>query len=166
LKHCNCYRDTRGVTMQAHARLWEKHTGRGSIGAWAYLTSTPWYVVVKDAIFCSPEIHAVASIIDHTNHVAFFNLGVDLVVPFKKAKGGFTHIFVALDKFTKWIKVKSIASITAAKVVEFIKNIMYKFSVPNDIITDNRTQFTARGFKDLCRLRHQGQPSFGISPAE
>jgi hypothetical protein len=44
-----------------------------------------------------------------------------LVGPFKKAKGGFTHIFVALDKFTKWIKVKSDASITVAKAVEFIK---------------------------------------------
>jgi hypothetical protein len=44
-----------------------------------------------------------------------------LVGPFKEAKGGFTHIFVAMDKFTKWIEVKPIASITAAKAVEFIK---------------------------------------------
>jgi hypothetical protein len=38
----------------------------------------------------------------------------------KAAKGRFTHIFVALDKFTKWIEAKPVASITAAKVVEFI----------------------------------------------
>jgi transposase InsO family protein len=55
-----------------------------------------------------------------------------------------------VDKFTKWIKVKSTASIIAAKAVEFIKEIMYKFSVPNNIITDNGTQFTAREFKDFC----------------
>jgi hypothetical protein len=78
-----------------------------------------------------------------------------LVGPFKKAKGGFARIFVAVDKFTKWIKVKSAASITAAKVVEFIKEIMYMFGVPNNIITNNRTQFTVREFKDfLCRLGH------------
>jgi transposase InsO family protein len=73
-----------------------------------------------------------------------------LVGPFKKAKGGYTHIFVAVDKFTKWIKVKPTASITAAKIVEFIKEIMCRFGVPNNIITDNGTQFTAREFKDFC----------------
>jgi hypothetical protein len=27
---------------------------------------------------------------------------LDFVGPFKKVKGGFTHIFVTVDKFTKW----------------------------------------------------------------
>jgi hypothetical protein len=80
----------------------------------------------------------------------FFTWGLDLVGPFKKAKGGFIHIFVAMYKFTKWIEVKSAASITVAKAVEFIKEIMYMFGVPNNIIIDNRTQFTAREFKDFC----------------
>jgi transposase InsO family protein len=73
-----------------------------------------------------------------------------LVGPFKNAKGGFTHIFITVDKFTKWIEVKLVASITVAKAVEFIKEIMYRFHVPNNIITDNVTQFTAREFKDFC----------------
>jgi transposase InsO family protein len=73
-----------------------------------------------------------------------------LVGLFKKAKGGFTHIFVAVDKFIMWIKVKPAASITAAKVVEFVKEIMYRFGVPNNIITDNGTQFIAREFRDFC----------------
>jgi transposase InsO family protein len=55
-----------------------------------------------------------------------------------------------VDKFTKWIKVKPAASITVAKVVEFIKEIMYMFGIPNNIINDNGTQFTAREFKDFC----------------
>jgi transposase InsO family protein len=73
-----------------------------------------------------------------------------LVGPFKKAKGEFTHIFVAVDKFKKWVKAKPTTSITAAKAVEFIKEIMYKFGTPSNIITDNGTQFTAREFKDFC----------------
>jgi transposase InsO family protein len=73
-----------------------------------------------------------------------------LVGPFKKAKGEFTHIFVAVDKFTKWIEVKPATSITVAKAVEFIKEIMYRFGVPNNIITNNMTQFTVREFKDFC----------------
>jgi hypothetical protein len=75
---------------------------------------------------------------------------LDLVCPFKKAKGGFKHIFVVVDKFTKWIKVKPTTSITAAKVVEFIKENMCKFGVPNNIISDNGTWFTASEFKGFC----------------
>jgi transposase InsO family protein len=80
----------------------------------------------------------------------FSTWGLDFVGPFKKAKGGFTHIFIAVDKFTKWIEVKPAASITVAKAVEFIKEIMYMFGVPNNISTDNGTQFTVREFKDFC----------------
>jgi transposase InsO family protein len=73
-----------------------------------------------------------------------------LVGPFRKAKGGFTHILVVVDKFTKWIEVKPDNSITVAKVVEFIKKIMYRFGIPNNIIIDNGTQFTAGELKDFC----------------
>jgi hypothetical protein len=52
---------------------------------------------------------------------------LDLVGPFKKGKGGFTHIFIAVDKFIKWIEVKPTGSITTAKVVEFIREIIYRF---------------------------------------
>jgi transposase InsO family protein len=90
-----------------------------------------------------------------------------LVGPFKKVKGGFMHIFIAVDKLTKWIEVKPTASIIVAMAVEFIKEIMHRFDVPNNIITDNGTQFTAREFEDFfCRLGHQGQPCFVVSLAK
>jgi IS30 family transposase len=79
----------------------------------------------------------------------FSTWGLDLVGPFKKAKCGFTHIFVVVDKFTKWIKVKPAASIIMAKAMEFNKEIMYMFDVPNNIIMYNGTQFTARDFRDF-----------------
>jgi transposase InsO family protein len=80
----------------------------------------------------------------------FSTWGLDLVGPFKKANSGFTHNFIAIDKFTKWVEAKPTASTIAAKAVEFIKKIMYRFGVPNNIITDNGTQFTTREFKDFC----------------
>jgi transposase InsO family protein len=73
-----------------------------------------------------------------------------LVGPFKPAKGGFMHTFVAVDKLTKWIEANPIATIIAAKAVEFILEIMHHFGVPNTIITDNGTQFTAREFISFC----------------
>jgi transposase InsO family protein len=55
-----------------------------------------------------------------------------------------------MKKFIKWIEVKASTSSTMAKAVEFIEEIMYRFDVPNNIITDNGTQFTMREFKDFC----------------
>jgi Integrase core domain. len=41
--------------------------------------------------------------------------GLDMVGPFKKAPGGFTHLFVAVDKFSKWIEAKPVTTITTDK---------------------------------------------------
>jgi hypothetical protein len=46
--------------------------------------------------------------------------GLDMIRPFKKAQGGYTHVLVAIDKFTKWIDYKLIATLILPKVVEFI----------------------------------------------
>jgi hypothetical protein len=61
---------------------------------------------------------------------------MDMIGPFKKSQGGYTHIFVAIEKFIKWIEYKPIASLTSAKAVEFIQEIIFRFGIPNSIITD------------------------------
>src|SRR5205809_1839529 len=76
--------------------------------------------------------------------------GLDMVGPLQKAPGGYTHLFVAIDKFTKWIEAKPVATITAAKAKEFFQDTVVRFGVPNRIITDNSTQFTGSEFKDWC----------------
>jgi transposase InsO family protein len=37
-----------------------------------------------------------------------------------------------------------------AKAVEFIREIMFRFGIPNNIVIDNGTQFTVREFKEFC----------------
>ena len=66
--------------------------------------------------------------------------------PIKIAVNGYNHIFVAIDKFTKWIEVKPVTATTAAKEAEFIKEISHRFGVPNRIITDLGTSFTGSEF--------------------
>ena len=73
-----------------------------------------------------------------------------MVSPLQRAPGGYTHLFVAIDKFTKWIEAKLVATITAVKAKEFFQDIVVRFGVPNRIITDNGTQFTRLEFKDWC----------------
>ena len=36
---------------------------------------------------------------------SFAMWGLDLVDPLQKAPGGYTHLLVAIDKFSKWIEV-------------------------------------------------------------
>jgi transposase InsO family protein len=79
--------------------------------------------------------------------------GLDMIGPFKKAQGGYTHVLVAIDKFTKWIEYKPIASLTSAKAVEFIQDIMFMFGIPNSIITDLGSNFTSSEFFDFCEQR-------------
>ena len=69
----------------------------------------------------------------------------------KSSKGGHTHLLVAVDKFTKWIEAVPITSSTASTAVQFIKSIIYRFGVPNSIITDNGTNFTAEEFRSFCK---------------
>ena len=66
--------------------------------------------------------------------------------PLKTVVSGYSHIFVAIDKFTKWIEVKPVMATTKAKVAEFIEEISHRFGVPNRIITNLRTSFTGSEF--------------------
>jgi transposase InsO family protein len=76
-----------------------------------------------------------------------------MIGPFKKAQGGYTHVLVAIDKFTKWIEYKPIASLTTAKAVEFIQDIIFRFGIPNSIITDLGSNFTSFELFDFCKQR-------------
>jgi ribonuclease HI/transposase InsO family protein len=80
--------------------------------------------------------------------------GLDLVGPLQKAPRGFTHLLVAIDKFSKWIEVRPLNSIRSEQAVAFFTNIIHCFGVPNSIITDNGTQFTGRKFLDFCEDHH------------
>ena len=69
-----------------------------------------------------------------------------MVRPLKNAPGGFTHLLMAVDKFTKWIEAKPITNILSKEVVKFFLDIIYRFGVPNCIITDHGTNFTGKKF--------------------
>ena len=62
-----------------------------------------------------------------------------MVGPLKKASCGFTHLLVMVDKFTKWIEVKPITNNRSKEAVKFLPDIIYRFGIPNCIITDHRT---------------------------
>jgi transposase InsO family protein len=76
--------------------------------------------------------------------------GLDILGPFPRAQGGYRYLYVAINKFTKWVEVELVCTILARSVVKFIHGLVYRFGVPNRIITDNGSQFTSRLFWEYC----------------
>ena len=65
-----------------------------------------------------------------------------MVGPFKIARGGMTHLLVAVDKFTNWIEAKPIKKLNGPTAVTFIADITTRYGVPHSIITDSGTNFS------------------------
>ena len=76
-----------------------------------------------------------------------------MIGPFKPALGGFWYVYIAIDKFSKWIEYKPLVSATAKKAVELFEDIIHRFGLPNTIITDLGTTFTGHNFSDFCEDR-------------
>ena len=45
--------------------------------------------------------------------------GLDLIGPLQRAPGGYTHLLVAVDKFSKWIEAQPITKIKSEQAVQF-----------------------------------------------
>jgi transposase InsO family protein len=67
------------------------------------------------------------------------------------APGGYKHILVAVDKFTKWIEVRAVATVMSKEAAKFIEDITHRFGVPNRIINDQGKAFTGSDFWDFCQ---------------
>ena len=59
-----------------------------------------------------------------------------MIGPFKPTPGSFWYVYVAIDKFSKWIKYKPLVSATTKKAVDLFEDIIYKFGLLNSIVTD------------------------------
>ena len=60
------------------------------------------------------------------------------------------YLLVMLDKFTKWIEAKPVKIAESGPVIDFISGVVHRYGVPQSIITDNGTNFTADEVKLWC----------------
>jgi transposase InsO family protein len=99
---------------------------------------------------CKADTHTGSGSANDSTLLAIRRMGVDILGPFPRAVGGYHFLFVAIDKFTKWLEVTPVVSITQGVAVAFLKSIVCRFGVPSRIITDNGTQFKSRLFQEYC----------------
>jgi hypothetical protein len=76
-----------------------------------------------------------------------------MIGPFKPALDNFKFVVVLIDKFSKWIEYMPLVKASSEKAVEFLDQVIHRFGIPNNIITDLGTQFTGNMFWDFCDER-------------
>ena len=61
------------------------------------------------------------------------------------------YLVVAIEYFTKWIEVETVAQITTHKIQHLVwKNIVCCFGIPNRLVSGNGTQFVSQQLGKLC----------------
>ena len=55
--------------------------------------------------------------------------GLDMVGPLRTGRSGFTHVLVAVDKFTKWIEAKPIKNLGACTAISFVRELTFRYGV-------------------------------------
>ena len=83
-------------------------------------------------------------------------VGLDIVGPFKHSQDKKTHLLVAVDKFTKWVKAKPVSKCDAATTVQFMKKVIFRFGFPHSIITNNGTNLSKDAMEDFVNVSTSG----------
>ncbi|GJZ62730.1 reverse transcriptase domain-containing protein [Tanacetum coccineum] len=81
----------------------------------------------------------------------FYKWRIDIAGPFPKGPGKVKFLIVAMDYFTKWVEAKAVSTITGNQVKKFVwDNIVCRFGLPGEIVSDDGKQFSDNPFKDCC----------------
>ena len=81
----------------------------------------------------------------------FAQWGLDIMGPFLIAIRQLKFLVVNIDYFTKWVEAEALATITEKNVLSFVwRNIIYRYSIPRVLVSDNGKQIDNDTFKDFC----------------
>jgi hypothetical protein len=73
-----------------------------------------------------------------------------MIGPLPTVPGGFNGVLVAIDKFTKWIEVKTVTCPMADRVLDFLDELVHRYGLPHRIITDLGSNFSNHQFWEYC----------------
>ncbi|XP_025640864.1 uncharacterized protein [Arachis hypogaea] len=154
LLKCISKEEAEEVMAETHEGVCGNHIGGRALAAKILRTGYYWPTIKRDCITkvkaCDNcQKHATLSETPaeelHTIEVSwpFDRWGLDILGPFPKAPGQVKFLLVSIDYFSKWIEAQPLAHITSEKVRSFLwKNIICRFGIPREIISDNGRQFT------------------------
>ncbi|GKD35409.1 reverse transcriptase domain-containing protein [Tanacetum coccineum] len=80
-----------------------------------------------------------------------YKWGIDIAGPYPEGPGKVKFLIVVMDYFTKWIEPKAVVTIIGSQVKKFVwDNIVRRFGLPGEIVSNNGKQFNDNPFKDWC----------------
>ncbi|XP_075083467.1 uncharacterized protein LOC142167208 [Nicotiana tabacum] len=92
---------------------------------------------------------------------------MDVIGPIEPAASNGHHlILVAIDYFTKWVEVPTYKAVTKKVVAYFVRNnIVYKFGIPESIITYKAANLNSDLMREICeKFRIVHRNSTGYKP--
>jgi hypothetical protein len=88
----------------------------------------------------------------------FSHIHVDLVGPLPASQQGFTHLFTAVDRSTRWAEAVPLSDTTAAACADALfQGWIGRFGVPDVITSDRGPQFSSDAWYGMCKrlgIRH------------
>jgi ribonuclease HI len=116
LQRCISIAEGQELLQEIHSRACGHHAAPRALVGNAFRQGLYWSTVVADATrivrtcqgsqFYARQTHLPAQALQTIPITWSFAVwGLDLVGPLQKAPGGYTHLLVAVDKFSKWIEV-------------------------------------------------------------
>jgi hypothetical protein len=156
----NAY-EGRKILRDIHAGDYGHHAGARSIVAKASRHSFYWPTAHEDAVDLVRACAGCQKYASQSNMPGsalktipltwpFAVWGMDMVGKFKTAPGGYTHLLVTVDKFTKWVEAKPIKKCDGNTANKFLRELIYRYGYPHSIITDNGTNFAKGEMADFC----------------
>ena len=77
--------------------------------------------------------------------------GKKIVGKLPATSGDVVYMLVLTYYFTKWVEIGAFQQVGDIEVRNFVwKNVICRFEVPWEIVTDNGSQFISYDFKNLC----------------
>jgi hypothetical protein len=138
LQRCISIAEGQELLREIHSGACGHHAAPRALVGNAFRQGFYWPTAVADATrivhtcegcqFYARQTHLPAQALQTIPITWLFAVwGLDLVGPLQKAPGGYTHLLVAIDKFSKWIEVRPLNNIRSEQAVAFFTNIIHHF---------------------------------------
>ncbi|XP_022027868.1 uncharacterized protein LOC110929071 [Helianthus annuus] len=164
------------VVREMHEGICGMHSGPRTIVTKAMNAGFYWprmYETASEEIKRYCQIHAPMThkhkhpMVPVSTSWPFQKWAIDIIGPFPEGPGGVKYVVVAIDYFTKWIEAKPLAKITREQMRRFmLDNIICRYGVPKELVSDNGVQFVGRPFKPWCKQMQIQQVFTSVTHAQ
>lgn len=160
---CASSKEVDYVLCKIHDGIYGNHTRARSLVGKVLKAGYYWPTLQKDAYdivracdkcqrFVNVQMRPRETMTPISSPYPFTQWGIDIMGPFPLGKKQLRFLIDTIDYFTKWIEAKLVTTITEAKVTSFVwKNIIYRFGVLHDIISNNGKYFDKPKFQNIAK---------------